>query len=134
MAHAAEVGSGTIRRVSSARDDAQTLVDVLDSPDKCGSWEELWRSLEMIEFFDLDAVIRFALARGSALSIARVGFFLEQHRESLMVEDAHLRRLRAKAPAQPRYLDAKRKSGRLVAGWSPVVPDDVLHRRWDVVE
>jgi len=48
-----------------------------------------------------------------------------------MVEDAHLRRLRAKAPAQPRYLDARRKSGRLVAGWNLVVPEYVLQRRWE---
>ena len=37
----------------------RTLVDVLDAPHRCGSWEEVWRSLEMIAFFDLDAVVGY---------------------------------------------------------------------------
>ena len=109
----------------------RALVDVLDAPDKGGGWEEVWRSLEMVEFFDLDAVIVYALALGSALTVARVGFFLEQHREALMVEDAHLDRLGAHAPAQPRYLDGTRRSGRLVSRWNLVVPEYVLNRRWE---
>src|SRR3970040_2338540 len=48
----------------------------------------------MVEFFDLDAVASYAVKLGSALTAARVGFFLEQHREALMVEDKHLEPLR----------------------------------------
>jgi predicted transcriptional regulator of viral defense system len=109
----------------------RTLVDVLDAPDKSGGWEEIWRSLEMVEFFDLEAVIAYAVALGSALTVARVGFFLEQHRDALMVEDRHLARLRAHAPAQPRYLDGVRRPGRLVSPWNLIVPEYVLHRRWE---
>jgi predicted transcriptional regulator of viral defense system len=109
----------------------RTLVDVLDDSDKGGGWEEIWRSLEMVEFFDLHAVISYVRALGSAISAARVGFFLEQHRESLMVEDKHLEALRALAPTQPRYLDGSRKSGRLVRPWNLVVPEYVLNRRWE---
>ncbi|MGD2218031.1 MAG: type IV toxin-antitoxin system AbiEi family antitoxin [Gemmatimonadales bacterium] len=111
----------------------RTLVDVLDAPDKCGGWEEIWRSLEMVEFFDLDAVIEYALKLGSALTMARLGFFLEQHRQPLMVEDRHLDTLRAHAPAQPRYFDSSRESGRLVADWNLVVPERVLERGWEEV-
>lgn len=108
-----------------------TMVDVLDKPDKCGTWEEIWRSLEMVEFFDLDAVIAYAVRLGSSLTVARVGFFLDQHREALMVEEGHLDRLKAHAPRQPRYLDGTRKSGKLVPKWNLVVPEYVLHRRWE---
>ncbi|MFH1435655.1 MAG: transcriptional regulator [Pseudomonadota bacterium] len=108
----------------------RALVDVLDAPYKGGSWEEIWRSLEMVEFFDLDAVINYALRLRSALAVARVGFFLEQHREELMVEDKHLDALRAHAPEQPRYLDGKREPGKLVPGWNLVVPERVLKRSW----
>ena len=31
----------------------RTLVDVLDRPDLGGGWEEIWRSLEAVEFFNL---------------------------------------------------------------------------------
>jgi len=108
----------------------RTLVDVLDAPHRAGGWEEVWRSLGMVEFFDLDAVNDYATKLRSALTAARVGFFLEQHREQLMVEDRHLDVLRALAPSQPRYLDAKRESGKLVAAWNLVVPERVLSRAW----
>lgn len=108
----------------------RTLVDVLDAPEKGGGWEEIWRSLESVEFFDLDAVVEYALKWGSALTIARVGFYLEQHREQLMVEDRHLKALRARAPAQPRYFDRERGRGKFVRPWNLVVPDRILKRSW----
>jgi predicted transcriptional regulator of viral defense system len=117
---------GTVRVTTFER----TLVDVLDAPELGGGWEEIWRSLEMVEFFDLAAVVDYALNLGSALTSARVGFFLEKHREALFVEDSHLDALRAQAPRQPRYLDRKREAGRLVKPWNLVVPERVLGRTW----
>jgi len=122
--------AGGVARVTTLE---RTLVDVLDVPGKAGGWEEIWRSLEMVEFFDLDAVVEYALKLGSALTVARVGFFLEQHRDALMVEEHYLDELRAEAPAQPRYLDVDRKPGRLVSGWNLVVPEWVLTRSWQEV-
>lgn len=109
----------------------RTLVDVMDAPEKGGGWEEVWRSLEMVEFFDLDAVVAYAIEPGTALTAARVGFFLEQHRESLMVTDAQLEALVARAPTQPRYFDPGRKPGKLLPRWKLIVPDQVLNRRWE---
>lgn len=106
------------------------LVDVLDAPERNGGWEEVWRSLEMVEFFDLDAVLAYTRALGSALTAARVGFFLEQHRDVLMDEEQHLQAFRDLAPGQPRYLDARREPGKLVKGWNLVVPERVLARSW----
>ncbi len=119
--------AGGLLRISTLE---RTLADVLDAPHRCGGWEEVWRSLEMVEFFDLDAVIDCARKLGSALTAARVGYFLDQHREPLMVEDRHLEALRALAPSQPRYLDSRRESGKFVARWNLVVPDRVIHRAW----
>lgn len=119
-------GGGTVRVTTLER----TLVDVLDAPSNSGGWEEIWRSLEMIEFFDLDAVILYTSKLGSALTAARVGFFLDQHRETLMVEESHLEQLRKLRPRQPRYLDARRKPGKLVASWNLIVPDEVMDRKW----
>src|SRR5660398_321856 len=39
----------------------RTFVDMLDRPDLTGSWEEIWRSLEAVEFFDLDQVVEYVL-------------------------------------------------------------------------
>lgn len=108
----------------------RTLVDVLDAPEHSGGWEEVWRSLDSVEFFDLDAVVEFATKLGTAMTVARVGFFLEQNRERLMVEDRHLDMLRTHAPKQPRYL-GKRESGKYIANWNLVVPDWILERHWE---
>ncbi len=123
--------AGTELRVASLE---RTLVDVLDRPDLSGSWEEIWRSLESVEFFDLDKVVEYALLLGNATTGAKVGFFLEQHREPLMVEDRHLKALHDLRPRQPHYLDrARRTSGRLVPEWNLVVPGEVLERVWEEV-
>jgi len=122
--------AGDVARVATLE---RTLVDVLDAPQRCGGWEEVWRSLEMIEYFDLDAVLAYTRLLGSALTAARVGYFLEQHRDPLMVEAHHLDALRKLAPRQPRYLDSRREAGKLVKGWNLVVPERVLARSWAAV-
>lgn len=120
--------SGQELRVTSLE---RTLVDVLDRPDLSGSWEEIWRSLESVEFFDLDKVVEYALLLGNATTGAKVGFFLDQHRETLMVEDHHLNSLHDMRPRQPHYLNrSKRKSGRFVSEWNLVIPREVLERSW----
>ncbi len=111
----------------------RAMVDVLHTPSLGGGWEEIWRSLEMIEFVDLDELITYALRLGTATTVARVGVFLQQQRERLFVEDAHLDRLRAHAPKDPRYLDASREPGRLVHPWNLIVPERVLDQRWGEV-
>lgn len=109
----------------------RALVDVLDAPRHGGGWEEIWRSLESVEFFDLDAVIDYAFKLASAVTVAKVGFYLEQHREDLMVEDRHLERLRARAPRRPMYLErGRREPGKLLSRWNLVVPERILHRSW----
>ncbi|MCD6119599.1 transcriptional regulator [bacterium] len=112
----------------------RTLVDVLDRPDVSGSWEEIWRSLESVEYFNLEQVIEYTLLLGNATIVAKVGFFLERHREQLMVEDHHLWQLSKHRPKQPRYLErSKRSSGRLVSAWNLVVPVQVLEQSWSKV-
>ena len=118
--------SGVVRVATLER----SLVDVLDAPERNGGWEEVWRSLEMVEYFDLDAVLAYTRVLGSALTAARVGFFLEQHRDVLMVGDQHLQAFRELAPRQPRYLDPRRESGKLVKSWNLVVPKRVTTRSW----
>jgi len=123
--------AGGLVRVTSLE---RTLVDLFAAPDKGGGWEEIWRSLEMVEFFDLDAVFAYVKKLASAIVAARVGFFLDQHRESLMVEDKRLDELRALAPAQPRYFDPRRETGKHISAWNLVVPERILSRTWEAKE
>jgi predicted transcriptional regulator of viral defense system len=110
----------------------RTFVDVLNRPDLTGSWEEIWRSLESVEYFDLDKVARYVDFLGNATTAAKVGFFLEQHRESLMVAEANLKYFRERRPHQPHYMErSKRKAGHFVAAWNLVVPEEVYARSWE---
>ena len=112
----------------------RTLVDVLDRPDLTGSWEEIWRSLESVEFFSLDQVVEYTRLLENATTAAKVGFFLEQHREPLMVEETHLDALRDLRPQQPHYLArARRKGCQWVKGWNLMIPSEILNRSWGEV-
>ena len=109
----------------------RTLVDVLDRPHISGGWEEIWRSLETVEFFDLDRIVEYVLLLRKAAAASKVGYYLEEHRESLMVEERHLKALRSRRPRQPHYVDRRRSGdGSLVAAWNLVVPNEVVERSW----
>lgn len=112
----------------------RTFVDVLDRPDLTGSWEEIWRSLESLEFFDLDQVIEYVLLLENATTAAKVGFFLEQHKQALMVDDAHLNQLRDLRPRQPHYfVRGKRKGCQWIKEWNLMMPTEILDRSWGEV-
>ena len=76
--------SGSELRVTNLE---RTFVDVLDRPDLAGSWEEIWRSLQSVEFFDIELIVEYVQLLENATTAAKVGFFLEQHKEALMVDD-----------------------------------------------
>ena len=110
----------------------RTLVDVLDRTRLSGGWEEVWRSLETIPYLNLEQVVEYALLLGNSTTVARVGFFLSQHREALSVEDTLLERLRQHRPKNPKYLtNDEPRSGRLLPEWNLVVPEQILKKSWD---
>ena len=120
--------SGLSVRVTSLE---RTLVDVLDRPHQSGGWEEVWRSLESVEFFNLDKVVEYTLLLNNATTASKVGFFLDQHREELMVEEWHLQPLLKMRPRQVHYLDRNRRGpGSLSADWNLVIPVEVAGRAW----
>jgi len=123
--------SGAELRVTSLE---RTLVDLLDRPELTGGWEEIWRSLESIEFFDIEQIVEYVLLLENATTAAKVGFFLEQHKEDLMVDNRHLEPLRKLRPRQPHYLiRGKRKHGRWMKKWNLMVPDEILNQSWGEV-
>lgn len=112
----------------------RTMVDVLNRPELSGSWEELWRSLEMVEFFDLEQVVEYVGLLENATTAAKVGFFLEQHRDALMVDDTYLKVLKDLTPKKPHYLSRNHQGpGRLISEWNLVVPQDIIDRTWGSV-
>ena len=108
----------------------RTLVDLLDRPKLGGGWEEIWRSLESIEYFDLDLVVEYTGHLSNATTAAKVGYFLDTQREPLKVDERHLKKLRALTPKRPHYLE-RGKHGKLIPAWNLVVPDSLIARTWD---
>jgi len=110
----------------------RTLVDVLDRPYLCGSWEEIWLSLESIEYLDMDLVLKYALLLANSTTIAKLGFFLETHREALMVPEHYLEELRKHCPVKPHYMDRNQsESQKMVSKWNLVVPLSLINREWE---
>ena len=106
----------------------RTLVDVLNRPRYPGGWKEVWRSLESMAFFELDRVVQYAFLLKNATTAARVGFFLEQRRDVLVVDETHLAGLRHHRPRRPHHLDRPKRGGRLPPDWNLVVPTEVMER------
>lgn len=110
----------------------RTLVDVINTPRWSGSWEEIWRSLDSIEYIDLARILTYLRALGNATTVARVGWFLDSHREQFMIEEGQLRELHALQPTKPVYFD-RTYSGptRFVPDWNLVVPVYIAEAGWE---
>lgn len=110
----------------------RTLVDILDRPRYAGGWEEIWRSLESVEFVDVEEIVHYVLLLQNATTAAKVGFYLEEHREALMVDSRSLETLSHHRPRRPHYLDGARNGrGTLVSDWNLVVPRELADREWE---
>jgi predicted transcriptional regulator of viral defense system len=110
----------------------RTLVDVLDRPDLAGGWEEAWRSLEAVEYFDASVVVEYCRLLENSTLAAKVGFFLELHRDALSVDDRTLTALESMRPAGPHYaFDARGQESRFVRRWNLVVPETLITRAWE---
>ena len=112
----------------------RSMVDVLDRPNLSGSWEEIWRSLESVEFFDLLKIVTYATALENATTVAKVGFYLEQHKDPLMVSQNLLDQLKKLRPKSPHYMiRGDRDPARLVSNWNLIVPVDILEKAWEEI-
>lgn len=110
----------------------RTLVDVLDRPVFGGGWEEIWRSLESIEYFNLDKVVEYAFLLANSTTIAKVGFYLESNAERLMVNEKYLDALGKGISRKPHYMDRNnRKGGQLMERWNLIVPKAIVDQSWE---
>ncbi|MCF7936514.1 MAG: type IV toxin-antitoxin system AbiEi family antitoxin domain-containing protein [Synergistales bacterium] len=112
----------------------RTIVDCFTRPDLAGGWEELWRSLDFVDYFKLDRIVAYVALLENATTAAKVGFYLERNRERLMVGEAYLRELEKMRPKSVHYLDrSRRRSGRYVPRWNLMVPEEVATQLWEQI-
>ncbi|MCX6991381.1 MAG: type IV toxin-antitoxin system AbiEi family antitoxin domain-containing protein [Chlamydiae bacterium] len=110
----------------------RTFVDILDRPALINNWEEIWRSLESIEYVDLQQVLTYAKILNNVATYARIAFFLDQHREMLGLTEENLLPFDAFKPTSPCYLDRHNKEpNQLIARWNLIVPKSLLQKTWE---
>lgn len=120
---------GLAYRVTSVE---RTAVDVLDRPDLAGGLEEVWRSLSAIPLLDLRAVVDYVRLRSLATLAAKVGLFLERHKDHFSVPPRVLEELQSLRPRSPHYLDRSTR-GKLVPSWNLIVPAVLLEGESEAV-
>ncbi len=110
----------------------RTFVDILDRPTLIDNWEEIWRSLESIEYLDLQQVLAYARLLNNATTYARIAFFLDQHCDTFGLSEKDLVNFDKFIPKSPHYLDLHSKEpNQLIARWNLIVPKSLLQRTWE---
>lgn len=110
----------------------RTLVDVLDKPLLGGGWEEVWRSLALIDHVKVNSIVDYALLLNKASTIAKVGFYLSVRQKEWGIAQDELNRLLAHRPQSPYYIDASAKSdGKFINEWNIIVPKTLLTQAWE---
>jgi predicted transcriptional regulator of viral defense system len=110
----------------------RTLVDVINAPRWSGNWEEVWRALGSIEYVDPLRIQKYLRALSNATTAARVGWFLDSHRERFMLDEEHLQGLHEMQPSKPVYLDRNHTGPtRFVRSWNLVVPTYIAEGGWE---
>lgn len=112
----------------------RTLVDMLDRPEYSGGWEELWHCFEGVGFVDPHIILQHVRNLGSRTTAARVGWFIEQHRDRWLISDDLLGELEELRPQVPVYIErSQRRQGELHPRWNLMIPASVSTRQWAVV-
>lgn len=110
----------------------RTIVDALDRPEYAGGWEEIWRSAEHITILNFNIMVEYAILLNNATTIAKLGFFFEQHKEKFLIDEKALAILQSKKPRSIHYLErTKRESGKFIQRWNLVVPNRIIERAWE---
>lgn len=109
----------------------RTLVDCLDKAHHSGGFEEIWQAAHMLDFVDVERIVDYAILLNNATTIAKVGFFLEQHRDHFEVNAKCLDRLENKKPKGVHYLSKKYQDNVYMRRWHLMVPEMIKNRIWE---
>ena len=109
----------------------RTFIDCLNRPEYCGGIEELYRCIEKYPYVSFDEIIKYLDRFEKKVLYAKVGFFLQQHRDQFYVDDNILNDLKKHITSSIVYFDHNRRSGKLIKEWNLVVPEIIIDRGWE---
>jgi predicted transcriptional regulator of viral defense system len=109
----------------------RSLVEALERPKYCGGFEEMYRSLEKMPYINGDVLLEYLRFRGKKSLYAKVGFYLEQNRSDLYVEDDLLSELEKYKPSGKIYWERNSIGAVLAKRWNLLVPNAVIKKSWE---
>ena len=109
----------------------RSFVDCFDRPGYAGGYEEIYRSIQKFPYLSFEVLFEYLTILGKKVLFAKVGFFLEQHKEKFYVDDQFLSALEKQKPSNPVYFSSRQKPGKLVKRWNLVVPEIVINEGWN---
>lgn len=112
----------------------RTFVDCFDRIELSGGIEEVWRSLESITYLNLDRITKYLSLLDNAVTTAKVGYFLDVHKEQLNISDKQLRPLLDRKPKNPTYMFRSDRHGKLIRDWNLIVPEFIIERSWEELQ
>jgi hypothetical protein len=81
---------------------------------------------------NIDKMMKYAFLLANSTTIAKLGFFLEQHRQQFAIDEQQLDLLQERKPRSIHYLERiKRESGKLIKRWNLIVPISILKHNWE---
>ncbi len=83
-------------------------------------------------FLDVERTIHYALQLSNATTIAKLGFFLEQHQQQFSVKEEQLNELIPYRPKSRHYM-AKDYKGivKSLKRWNLIVPLAIINKDWE---
>jgi predicted transcriptional regulator of viral defense system len=109
----------------------RSFAEALERPKYCGGFEEMYRCLEKIPYLNYDILLKYLHLRKKKTLYAKAGFYLEQHRDDLYVDDTILRELEKYKPASKIYWEKGVNGSVLSRRWNLLVPKYVAERSWE---
>lgn len=110
---------------------ARTFVDVIDRIELSGGLEEVVRSINKIAVLNAKEVVRYCLLHKNHRLAAKVGFFLEQRKGFLAVNDSVVKPLLDFKPLAPQYIYNKKAPSSYIKKWNLIVPRSLLEQSWE---
>ncbi len=101
------------------------LADSLDRLELSGGWEEVLNAFRYENVLNWEELLAYLRILANPATSARVGYFLEQCRDTMEVPEDVLLQLEKMKPRMPEHFFRTRRIGKLNHRWNLYIPEDV---------
>jgi len=112
---------GTTFRITDAE---RTLVDALDQPEPNSCWKATWEMLRHLKGikFDMDLVLKYLRLLDNATTAAKVGHYLDEHRDQHRLTEVQINKVVELIPKHPCYANRSKRCGKtFLKKWNLII-------------